>query len=341
MTLLAPLHDALSPAGPAAASIARLFWFYLTFLTFITVLVIAALLWAVIRQRSRAATLENPSLGEATIPSVAPPERTLRTLDAGGERRTLRRILRLSIATLAALVVLLLASIWSSRALYAHEERDPVHIELTGAQWWWKVRYLNGDPSQIFITANELHIPVGRPVSIRLLSADVIHSFWIPNLQGKRDLIPGHESSIWISADEPGVYRANCAEFCGLQHANMALTVVVEPNEAYEAWCAAQRKPAPAPSAPSAARGQELFQNGPCASCHAVSGTAAQGSNGPDLSHFRSRLTLGAGTLANTKGHLAGWVVNSQAHKPGNRMPSISLAPRDLQDLLAYLETLR
>jgi cytochrome c oxidase subunit 2 len=341
MILLAPLHDALDPKGPAAASIENLWWFYFWFLTAISLLVIAAVLFALKRRERDGDELPAPGLRAETMSSAAPPDRPTRTLDGARERRTIKIVIALAWTTLVALFVLLLASVLTGRSIYAMSKDDPVHIEVTGAQWWWKVRYLNGDPSQIFITANELHLPVGRPVSVRLLASDVIHSFWIPNLQGKRDLIPGHESSLWLRADEPGIYRGACAEFCGHQHANMAFTVVVESNDAFEAWSRAQRTPAAPPSGEAEKRGQLVFQNGPCASCHTVAGTAAQGSNGPDLSHFKSRLTLGAGLLPNSKGHLAGWIVNSQSLKPGNRMPSITLPAADLQDLLAYLETLR
>jgi cytochrome c oxidase subunit 2 len=190
------------------------------------------------------------------------------------------------------------------------------------------------------VTANEIHIPVGRPVLINTHSQDVIHSFWMPELHGKRDLIPGHPSAIWLQADRPGVFQGQCAEFCGLQHAHMRLIVVAEPEETFQAWLEAQRQSAQPPRDPLAERGMHVFVSGPCALCHAIRGTDAAGHVAPDLTHIASRATLAAGTLPNTPGHLAGWIIDSQSVKPGNAMPSMSLSPEDLQALLAYLGNL-
>ena len=143
-------------------------------------------------------------------------------------------------------------------------------IRITGYQWWWKVEYPHADPSRQFTTANELHIPVGRPIAVRLQSSDVIHSFWVPNLHGKMDLIPGRENWIWLQADKPGIYRGQCAEFCGLQHARMALVVMAEPSDRFEAWASAQRQPASPPSEPGQARGLAVVERGPCALCHTL-----------------------------------------------------------------------
>ena len=169
----------------------------------------------------------------------------------------------------------------------------------------------------------------------------MIHSFWVPNLHGKTDLIPGRQTLTWVKADRPGTYRGQCAEFCGHQHAHMAFTVVAEPPEQFKAWYEAQLKPAAQPSTPAQARGQQVFLSSPCIMCHRVQGTDAGGRVGPDLTHVASRSHLAAGTLANTRGHLAGWVLDPQKIKPGTRMPPNNLEPADLQALLDYLQSLK
>jgi cytochrome c oxidase subunit 2 len=203
------------------------------------------------------------------------------------------------------------------------------------------VRYQDPAPSRSFSTANEIHIPVGRPVELTLRSIDVIHSFWVPNLHGKKDLIPGQVNTLLLQADRAGVFRGQCAEFCGLQHANMALHVVAEPQEQFAKWQAQQRRPAPEPANDAQRRGREVFMASSCVLCHKIGGTMAGGVTGPDLTHVASRLSLAAGTLPNTRGHLAGWIVDPQMHKPGNNMPPNLLSPGDLQALLSYLDTLR
>ena len=224
----------------------------------------------------------------------------------------------------------------------ARPGRDPVAtIQVVGHRWWWEVRYLDPDPTKRIETANEIHVPVGQPVRLQLTSADVIHSFWVPQLAGKTDVIPGQTNVAWLEADSAGVYRGACTEYCGLQHANMALIVVAEPPTAFSAWQAGQRANAAAPSDPDAAAGLAVFQKAACATCHAIRGSDALGRVGPDLTHLASRLTLAAGTLENTRGNLAGWIGNSQAIKPGNDMPVMTIAPENLQALLAYLETLK
>lgn len=224
----------------------------------------------------------------------------------------------------------------------ARPARDPAAtIQIVGHRWWWEVRYLDPNPALTIETANEIHVPVGQPVRLQLTSADVIHSFWVPQLAGKTDVIPGQTNVAWFEADSAGVYRGACTEYCGLQHANMAPIVVAESPTAFRAWEAAQRASASAPGDPDAAAGLAVFEKSACATCHAIRGSEALGRVGPDLTHIASRLTLAAGTLANTRGNLAGWIGNAQAIKPGNDMPVMTIAPNDLQALLAYLETLR
>ncbi|HEY3740554.1 MAG TPA: cytochrome c oxidase subunit II [Bryobacteraceae bacterium] len=214
-------------------------------------------------------------------------------------------------------------------------------IEVTGAQWWWKIRYTNDDPRRIFATANEIHIPVGRPVAIRGGSDDVIHSFWVPSLQGKRDLIPGHTTVEWLQADKPGEYRGQCAEFCGLQHAHMAFWVVAETPDQFNAWFDHQLQPAAEPADDQTKRGQDIFLKSGCVLCHAIRGTNAGAQIGPDLTHFGGRKTIAAGTLPNTKGNLAGWIADPQNIKPGTHMATVPIQPAEMQPLIDYLESLK
>jgi cytochrome c oxidase subunit 2 len=213
-------------------------------------------------------------------------------------------------------------------------------VRVTGRQWWWEVTYLDPSPSLIATTANEIHIPVRRPVRLQVVSGDVIHSFWIPELAGKTDLIPGQENVMWLEADRPGVYHGQCAEYCGLQHAKMAMEVVAEPPEAFARWLERQRAPAAAPAGTDAAAGARVFATTACALCHTVRGTMAGGRLGPDLTHLAGRRTIAAGTIANTRGNLLGWIENPRAFKPGTLMPAVPLHGRELDDLTAYLQSL-
>ena len=240
------------------------------------------------------------------------------------------------------LLGLIVVSISTGKSLSSlGQTQNGMTIEIIGNQWWWYVRYLNDDASRIVVTANEIHIPVGRPVMIRGTSKDVIHSFWVPNLHGKRDFIPSRVNTEWIEADRPGRFRGQCAEFCGIQHAHMALWVVAESANQFEAWMRAQLQPSVAPADPENVRGQQVFLNNACVYCHAISGTPAAGQVGPDLTHFGSRFALAAGTLPNTKGNLAGWIADPQNVKPGNHMATVPLKPEDVEPLLDYLESLK
>jgi cytochrome c oxidase subunit 2 len=223
----------------------------------------------------------------------------------------------------------------------ARLDGQPLAVTLVGHQWWWEVQYHDSVASHRLTTANEIHIPVGRPVLVTLESHDVIHSFWVPRLHGKRDLIPGYTNRIWLRADRPGAYRGQCAEFCGQQHANMALWVVAEPQAQFDAWYRAQLLPAAAPADSTRIAGQKAFLGGSCVMCHTIRGTPTGGRNGPDLTHLGSRRTLAAGTLPNTPGHLGGWVVDPQGIKPGTTMPPNNLRPDELRALIAYLEGLK
>ena len=223
------------------------------------------------------------------------------------------------------------------RAISPAPAAEQMVIELVGNQWWWEVRY----PTQQVTTANEIHIPTGRPVELRLTSEDVIHSFWVPELHGKIDLIPGRTTSLVLQADQPGEYRGQCAEFCGVQHAKMALIVVSETPEQFSAWLEAKARPAAEPSDPAALESKQVFLGSACAYCHTIQGTDATGKVGLDLTHLASRRTLASATLTNTRDHLAAWITDPQKIKPGNIMPAIDLAPDDLEALLTYLENLK
>jgi cytochrome c oxidase subunit 2 len=203
------------------------------------------------------------------------------------------------------------------------------------------VRYKDPVSSRIVRTANELHLPVGQNARLTLLSSDVIHSLWVPNLAGKQDLIPGRNADLVLHPRRTGVFRAQCAEFCGLQHARMALDVTVESEADFNRWKAAQLTPPPRPAGGPVRAGNDLFQNRQCASCHAVAGTPASGTVAPDLSHVASRRTIAAGTLPTTHPNLAAWVADPQAIKPGNNMPTVPLTEAELNAVTAYLETLK
>ena len=244
---------------------------------------------------------------------------------------------------LALTVVALVGSVtWTMVTMAAIHEptTEPrVTIEVTGHQWWWQVRYLSVDPSRQIETANEIHIPVGEPVRLRLGSADVIHTFWVPALSGKTDLIPGQTNVTWLQADQPGVYRGQCNEYCGEQHAHMALDLIAEPPDQFEAWWDQQLQSAQPPDTEATSAGQRQFALH-CGACHTVRGTSAGGKVGPDLTHLMSRDTLASGMLANTVGNLSGWIADPQGIKPGTKMPNLDISGRDLNDIRSYLQTL-
>jgi cytochrome c oxidase subunit II len=239
------------------------------------------------------------------------------------------------------LLFLVVASVVTDRALARMSLENAVNIEVTGHQWWWEARYRGDQPSDAFTTANELHVPVGRPVVVKLNADDVIHSLWVPSLAGKKDLIPGRTSTLQFRADRPGRYRGQCAEFCGYQHAFMAFEVIADPPDRYDAWIAAQRQPAADPADATARRGRDVFLGSTCVLCHAIEGTTAGARKAPDLTHLASRTTIAAGTLPNRPGELARWIANPQDFKPGTNMPATTLSSEDMGALVAYLESLR
>jgi cytochrome c oxidase subunit 2 len=210
-------------------------------------------------------------------------------------------------------------------------------VDAIGHQWYWEFRY----PGTKAVTADELHIPVDTRVNLVATTADVIHSFWVPALNRKVDTIPGQQNRILLYANQPGVYRGQCAEFCGLQHAHMGMLVFAQPKAQFRAWLRRQAAPAATPTTPAARRGEQVFLSGPCSSCHAIRGTTARGYVGPDLTHLASRTTLAGVTIPDSRSYLSRWIVDSQHFKPGNEMPDFHLTGSQLSSLVAYLESLK
>jgi cytochrome c oxidase subunit 2 len=314
----------LDAQGPQAMRIASLAWFIVITSAIVYVLVMAALAVAVRRGRRRR---ERGELADQGAPT---------------ERRLTRIIVVAAAASAALLFVYVVASARTGRAIsWPPTDPQPLTVEVTGHQWWWEFRYRDTVASNWLSTSNELHIPVGRPVQLVLRASDVIHSFWVPELHGKHDLIPGRDNATWIQADRPGTWKARCAEYCGHQHAKMQFDVVAEPPEQFARWYASQLAAAREPTDSSARRGRDVFMQGSCIMCHTIAGTPAGSRVGPDLTHLASRPSLAAGTLPNTRGHLAGWIVDPQRIKPGVRMPPNQLSSADLNALLDYLGTLR
>jgi cytochrome c oxidase subunit 2 len=319
-----PFSSVLEPASHEASRILGLWWVFCGVSTAIWLAVMALTLVAMLRRPKSPGTRE---------PQAEP----------GPEPRLQRSIAAATTLTVVVLFALLVASVGTGRALHASnaESGPPLRIQVTGARWWWKVVYPADPSSQSVETANEIHVPVGRPVVLELASHDVIHSLWLPELQGKRDLIPGRPAELRFTATRPGTFRGQCAEFCGLQHAHMGLLLIAESPASFETWRVAQLRPAAPPVEPEAKRGEQVFLSAACPLCHGVRGTAAAASRGPDLTHLMSRSTLGAATLPNTRGHLAGWVLDPQTVKLGNLMPPNLVPAAELQPLLAYLTSLK
>jgi cytochrome c oxidase subunit 2 len=238
------------------------------------------------------------------------------------------------------ILLLLIIAVPNIRVLFAASEppdlENALRVEVVGKQWWWRFSY----PSFEVETANELHIPVGRTVIAELRTDDVIHSFWVPKLAGKMDLIPNKANTLWFQADTPGVYYGQCAEFCGPSHANMRLRVVAHPEAAFEAWIQAQQAVATPPTDALALEGAQVFEQR-CTACHTVAGTTSNGKVGPDLTHIGSRQTLAAGLLANSPENVERWLQNPQAVKPGTLMPNLGLSASEVSSLSAYLQHLK
>jgi cytochrome c oxidase subunit 2 len=238
--------------------------------------------------------------------------------------------------------VLLAAAAWTIftlSAVAAPPTNAALHINVIAHQWWWEASYPGNQQLEPAIVANEIHIPVGQPVLLRLESDDVIHSFWIPKLAGKTDMIPGQINRAWLQANQAGDYRGQCGEYCGAQHAQMVMHVIAESPDAFAAWLRRQHQPSTSPTDAEALHGQQIFL-ARCGMCHTVNGSAARGRTGPDLTHLMGRHTIAAGVLPNTAGALTRWVAHPQNVKPGVRMPVAELKQDDLHALVTYLETL-
>jgi cytochrome c oxidase subunit 2 len=239
-------------------------------------------------------------------------------------------------------IVLALLFVWSDLYVIKTTEAPKASstsltVEVVGRQWFWEFRY----PGSRAVTANELHIPVDTRVDVVGTTADVIHSFWVPELNRKIDLIPGRRNRVLLDADRTGVFRGQCAEFCGLQHAHMAVLVFVQTRRAFRKWLANMAKPARAAATAQERTGRDVFLSEACSGCHQIRGTSAKGLIGPDLTHLASRTTIGSGTLPNTREALAEWIRDPQHSKPGNKMPALRLSQSDLQAVVAYLESLK
>jgi cytochrome c oxidase subunit 2 len=261
-------------------------------------------------------------------------------LNAGTERRMTISVAAAVAATAVIIAAFTVLSFFTTRALSVAGS-DDLTIKVRGLQWWWGIEYFGSTPEQRFETANEIHIPVGRKVRLQLEGLDVIHSFWVPSLAGKQDLVPGRPNELTIRAERAGVYRGQCAEFCGLQHAHMAFFVIAEEQGAFDEWARLQRQDAVAAADAEASAGQQAFMSKQCAACHTIRGTTANGTTGPDLTHVGGRRTIAAGLLETTRGSLAAWIADPQTLKPGNNMPMVPLNPEELRAISAYLAALK
>jgi cytochrome c oxidase subunit 2 len=242
---------------------------------------------------------------------------------------------------LVGLTVLIVASFLADRSFAQMRARRALEVRVTGHQWWWRLQYRDPATGGWIETANELHLPVGRTTRVQLGSADVIHSFWVPNVAGKMDVIPGRINVIDLSPRRTGWFRGQCAEFCGVQHAHMAFDVKVESQGAFDAWLAVQARDAAAAAGPVLQRGMQVVAGGQCAGCHVIRGTGAVGRAGPDLTHIGGRRSIAAGTLPFSRGALQGWIAQPQALKPGTMMPPVALDPADADAAARYLESLK
>jgi cytochrome c oxidase subunit 2 len=307
-------QSTLDPASPASSKIATLWWVMFAGGVVVTAVVLLLVFLAVLRRRRDAGGWAPGTVFVAT---------------AG---------LGIPLVVLVALFALTLSTIPETAPASSSTGRGAdVTIDVTGRQWFWDVEY----PDSGVRTANEIHIPVGEPVELRVHTDDVIHSLWVPRLNRKIDMIPGRTNRLTLEADRAGSYRGQCAEFCGIQHAHMAFWVVAEPKAQFESWLHAQAAPATVPATEHLVEGQQVLLGSACVYCHRIAGTNASGEVGPDLTHIASRRSLAAATIPNSRGYLAGWILDPQHLKPGNKMPATDLDGGQLQALLDYLESLR
>jgi cytochrome c oxidase subunit II len=306
-------QSALDPAGPEAEQIARLFWLMTVGALAIWAAVVALCFWAM-----RASVQAHEA-------------RRVRMLIIGGG----------AVVPTVVLAGLLVYGLGIMPPLLARAPEGSLRIAVTGEQWWWRVRYLSASGSDV-VLANEIRLPVGGPVEFELDSSDVIHSFWIPALGGKMDMIPGRRTRLTLHPTRTGTFRGTCAEYCGASHALMAFSVVVMEKAAFEQWLAQQSQPAIEPAEPLAARGRNLFLASGCSACHTIRGIGADGVIGPELTHVGSRASLGAGILANEVESFQRWIATTETIKPGVLMPHFGmLPPEELRAIAAYLKSLQ
>ena len=314
----------LNPVGPGAGRIegefALIFWITLV----VYCIVLIALVIYVVRRRH--------SLSIMPEPIQTTPE---------SDRRAQRAVGAAMIVTVLLLFIMMVGSFVTGHALGSMNRETAYTIDVYGHQWWWEVQYPNNEPDKTVVTANEIHVPAGVPLRIHGTSRDVIHSFWAPNVQGKRDLMPGYDTDVMMQIDQPGRWRGQCAEYCGEQHAHMSFYMVAESGAQFQQWLNQQAQSSVSPSTPQTVHGQQVFLTHACVMCHTIRGTPAGSRVGPDLTHLASRATIAAGALPNSIGNLGGWILNAQSIKPGCRLPPNQMTGSELQDLLAYLETLK
>jgi len=309
----APAPSALAPASDHAALIANLFFILFAIAVVVFVVVEALLFYAVMRfRRKKADEIPEQVHGNPKF-----------------------EIAWTAVPAIVLAIIFVLT--WQTLNALAAVPADAVKIQVTGHQWWWQVEY----PDLGVVTANEIHLPLNQAAAFTLQAADVIHSFWVPELGGKMDLIPGHSNRMWIRPTQIGAYHGQCAEFCGTSHANMRLAVVVETTEQFNAWVAQQKSPAAAPTTDLAKRGAEEITKAGCQACHTINGTTAQGKVGPNLTHVASRKQIAAGLLDFDADNVRLWISDPPAIKPGATMPKLPLTPDQLDALAAYLTTLK
>lgn len=313
-------QSALDVHGESAITLKQLIILIVAVCSVVWALVMIALILALTRKRTR-------------------PEPPVQ-VNAATERRMAVSVIAAVAATVVIITVFTVLSFFTTRALSV-AGGDDLTVKVRGLQWWWGVEYFGATPDQRFETANEIHIPVGRNVRLQLEGLDVIHSFWVPSLAGKQDLIPGRPNELTLRAERPGVYRGQCAEFCGLQHAHMSFFVIAEEQVAFDQWVASQRGAAAAPADEETRAGQQAFMSKQCAACHTIRGTPADGKTGPDLTHVGGRTMIASGLLPTTRGSLAAWIADPQTLKPGNNMPMVPMSPEELRSISAYLASLR
>lgn len=313
---IAPLNYFLHSYGPASAPTMYLGWVLAALLLVVFIIIALLLIWAVLRKR------------------LAEDARSMGREDEGMQWIYIGT--GISTCILLALTIYALVTL---NMISKPPSPPALTLTVTGYDWWWKVEYEDSDPSRRFVTANEIHIPVGQPVLVKLKSADVIHAFWLPVLAGKTQMIPGLTNRQWLQADVEGVYLGQCTQFCGVQHAHMGLEVVAQNTAEFEKWQNAQRKTTAPALAPDVNGGLKVFLDH-CAGCHTVRGTEAVGAHAPDLTHLNSRRLIAAGLLTNTPDHLLQWITHAQELKPGARMPSMVLTAAETGALSAFLSTL-